>query len=168
MIQPEELKNDEPLKWSPGNGADVWALFCACQSGDLATVKRLVAKAPSLVRSHHAYRTPHLLRRAGESNRSRCLSARAWRRSAQSGGERQPSRYLPRSGYAADGEAAGGTSRDDVACAHPERGIRRRGDPRAQYGKSAATCLMPRPELLHAGDRAIQSANSLGSDDATD
>ncbi len=58
MIQPEELKKNEPLKWSPGTGTDVWNLFCACREGDLQTVKQLVAKDPTLVRSRHVYRTP--------------------------------------------------------------------------------------------------------------
>jgi ankyrin repeat protein len=58
MIQPEELKKDEPLKWSPGTGTDVWKLFCACREGDLQSVKQLVAKDPTLVRSRHVYRTP--------------------------------------------------------------------------------------------------------------
>ncbi|MGC4043253.1 MAG: sigma-70 family RNA polymerase sigma factor [Armatimonas sp.] len=58
MIQPEELKRREPLKWSAGMGTDVWELFCACITGDLATVEQLIAKDPSLVRSHYVYRTP--------------------------------------------------------------------------------------------------------------
>ena len=58
MYQPEELKKDKPLKWSTGLGTDVWALFCACVAGDLATVKKLFEKDPSLVRSHYAYRKP--------------------------------------------------------------------------------------------------------------
>ena len=58
MFQPEELKKNEPLLWSPGNGEDVWGLFCACASGDLETVKQVLGKDPSLVRSHHEYRTP--------------------------------------------------------------------------------------------------------------
>jgi ankyrin repeat protein len=58
MIQPDELKRDEPLVWSTGSGADVWELFCACITGDLETVKRLVNKDPSLVRCNYAYRTP--------------------------------------------------------------------------------------------------------------
>jgi len=58
MIQPEDLKKTERLFWSPGIGADVWEMFCACISGDLATVKRLVAKDPALVRCHYEYRTP--------------------------------------------------------------------------------------------------------------
>src|SRR5262249_15533346 len=58
MTQPEELKKGEPLTWSPGIGADVWELFCACVNGDAETVKRLVAKDPSLVRCHYRYRKP--------------------------------------------------------------------------------------------------------------
>lgn len=58
MLQPDELKKDEPLLWSPGRGIDVWAMFCACVEGDLAAVQRLASKDPSLVRSSHAYRTP--------------------------------------------------------------------------------------------------------------
>jgi ankyrin repeat protein len=58
MIQPEALKKNEPLDWSPGMGADVWELFCAAITGDLDTVKRLLDKDPSLARCQHAYRTP--------------------------------------------------------------------------------------------------------------
>src|SRR5262245_50123129 len=58
MIQPEELKNDAPLLWSPGNGTEVWNLFCACAGGDLETVERLVNKNPALVQAHYEYRTP--------------------------------------------------------------------------------------------------------------
>ncbi len=48
MIRPEALKKNEPLTWSPGMGIDVWELFCACITGDLETIKRLVEKDPSL------------------------------------------------------------------------------------------------------------------------
>jgi ankyrin repeat protein len=58
MIRPEALKRNEPLKWSPGIGNDVWELFCACISGDLVTVQHLVEKDPSIVRSQYSYRTP--------------------------------------------------------------------------------------------------------------
>src|ERR1051326_1132330 len=58
MIQPDELTRNEPLKWSPGRGTDVWDLFNACVAGDLPVVQRLVDAAPSLVRGQHAYRTP--------------------------------------------------------------------------------------------------------------
>ena len=59
MIQPEELKKNEPLLWSRGYGqSDVWDLFCACITGDLEAVKRLVGKDPSIVRCQYHYRTP--------------------------------------------------------------------------------------------------------------
>ena len=58
MIQPEALKKDEPWLWSPGAGNDVWEMFMSCMNGDLDNVKRLIAKDPSLVRSHFEYRTP--------------------------------------------------------------------------------------------------------------
>jgi ankyrin repeat protein len=58
MFRPDELADDEPLLWSPGNGADVWAMFCAARDGDLVAIKRLVDKHPSLVRSSYEYRTP--------------------------------------------------------------------------------------------------------------
>ncbi len=58
MIQPDALTHDTPWIWSPGIGTDVWAMFCACRDGDLDTVRRLLAKDPSLVRAHYEYRTP--------------------------------------------------------------------------------------------------------------
>ena len=58
MRQPDELKTDKPLLWSPGRGTDVWELFCACADGNLEAVRRLLTHDPSLVRSSHAYRTP--------------------------------------------------------------------------------------------------------------
>jgi ankyrin repeat protein len=58
MIQPERLKQKGPLMWSPGTGADVWEMFCACIKGDLETVKRLADKDPSLARCNYAYRRP--------------------------------------------------------------------------------------------------------------
>ena len=58
MIQPEALKKTEPLLWATGTGTDVWELFGACIAGSLETVKRLLAKDPSLVNTQYAYRTP--------------------------------------------------------------------------------------------------------------
>jgi RNA polymerase sigma factor (sigma-70 family) len=58
MIRPEALKKTDRLFWSPGIGADVWEMFCACITGNLEIVKRLVDKDPSLVRCHYEYRTP--------------------------------------------------------------------------------------------------------------
>src|SRR4029079_3824934 len=58
MIQPEALKKQQPWEWSPGIGTDVWTMFCACMVGDIETVKALLEKDPSLLRSHYEYRTP--------------------------------------------------------------------------------------------------------------
>ena len=58
MIQPEELKKNEPLTWSTGAGIDVWNMFRAAIAGDLETVRGLVRKDPSIVRCHYTYRTP--------------------------------------------------------------------------------------------------------------
>jgi ankyrin repeat protein len=58
MIRPDALKKSAPLKWSSGNGTDVWDLFCACIAGDLGSVKKLLAKDPALARCNFAYRTP--------------------------------------------------------------------------------------------------------------
>lgn len=58
LIQPEALKLQKPWMWSPGIGADVWKMFCACITGDLETVKQLVAADPALARAHYEYRTP--------------------------------------------------------------------------------------------------------------
>src|SRR3954468_6554312 len=58
MIQPEALKKKEPLLWSPGMGTDVWQMFCVAIAGDIGAVKRLLKKAPSLLRCQYEYRTP--------------------------------------------------------------------------------------------------------------
>jgi len=58
MLQPADLKSDQKLMWSPGRGIDVWALIQACASGDLETVRALIARDPSLARSHYEYRKP--------------------------------------------------------------------------------------------------------------
>lgn len=58
MRQPDDLKKNGPLTWSTGTGVDVWNLFCACASGDLDAVKRIVDKDPAIVRCHYAYRKP--------------------------------------------------------------------------------------------------------------
>ena len=58
MIRPEELKKNEPLKWSPGTGVQIWEMFRAAIAGDLETIRSLLAQDPALVRCHHIYRTP--------------------------------------------------------------------------------------------------------------
>ncbi len=58
VTQPDALKSEGPLVWSPGRGVDVWALFQACVAGDLGIVRSLLDRDPSLARCQHAYRTP--------------------------------------------------------------------------------------------------------------
>jgi len=58
MKRPRALASEQPLKWSPGRGTDVWELLHACIDGDLDAVTRLVQRDPALVRCHYAYRTP--------------------------------------------------------------------------------------------------------------
>jgi len=58
MLQPAALKSDQKLLWSAGRGTDVWALIQSCASGDLPAVQTLIAKDPSLARSHYDYRKP--------------------------------------------------------------------------------------------------------------
>jgi ankyrin repeat protein len=57
LIRPEALTKSEPLVWSPGIGTDVWEMFCAAITGDVATIERLLARDPALVRATHDYRT---------------------------------------------------------------------------------------------------------------
>lgn len=56
MTQPEGLKTNQALVWSPGTGADLWELFCACVDGRREEVERLLKKDPSLARAHFNYR----------------------------------------------------------------------------------------------------------------
>src|SRR5690348_18506329 len=58
MLQPDELKSNEPLTWTPGRGTDVWAMICASIAGDLSAIERRVQNDPSLVHCQYAYRTP--------------------------------------------------------------------------------------------------------------
>jgi ankyrin repeat protein len=58
MLRPAALRSDEKLLWSQGRGTDLWALIQACVSGDLDTVRALIASDPSLARAHHTYRKP--------------------------------------------------------------------------------------------------------------
>ncbi|MCW8133968.1 MAG: ankyrin repeat domain-containing protein [Planctomycetota bacterium] len=58
MIQPDALKSNKPLFWSPGRGADLWAMFRAAAHGDLKSLKRLLKKDPDLIRASWDYRTP--------------------------------------------------------------------------------------------------------------
>jgi len=58
MNPPDALKTNQPLKWSTGSGTEVWALFCACVTGDFASVRRLLEQDPSLARCHYHYHKP--------------------------------------------------------------------------------------------------------------
>src|SRR6476660_5814394 len=58
MIQPESLKSDEFQPWSRGRGVDVWAMLCAAITGDLETIKTLVARDPNLVECEYEYFKP--------------------------------------------------------------------------------------------------------------
>jgi ankyrin repeat protein len=58
MYQPDDLKSDQPLLWSPGTGVEVWGMIAAAIAGDLRSVERLVARNPALVRCHYQYRKP--------------------------------------------------------------------------------------------------------------
>jgi ankyrin repeat protein len=58
MVQPESLKSDEFQPWSRGRGVDVWTMLCAAISGDLETIKNLVARDPKLVECEYEYLTP--------------------------------------------------------------------------------------------------------------
>ncbi len=58
MRQPDELKGDEPLQWSPGTGTQVWRMFCYAIDGDLPQLRALLDLNPQLVDCNFAYRTP--------------------------------------------------------------------------------------------------------------
>ena len=58
MIQPESLKSEEFQPWSRGRGVDVWAMICASITGDLETIKSLVARDPNLVECEYEYFKP--------------------------------------------------------------------------------------------------------------
>jgi len=58
MFQPAELQSTDWLPWSGGRGVDVWAMIVACATGDLLTVRRLVAQDRRLLRCEYQYFTP--------------------------------------------------------------------------------------------------------------
>ena len=58
MFQPAELRSDQYLPWSGGRGVDVWAMFVASLTGDLATIKALAARDPALLHCSFEYLTP--------------------------------------------------------------------------------------------------------------
>jgi ankyrin repeat protein len=148
MIQPEALKQDTPWLWSPGRGTDVWELFLACEAGDLDAVKRLVARDPSLIRSHYEYRTP--LSFAVRNNRLEvaeflidrgALSVSLGDRlqMARDRGFTEMERLLERKLAAGYGASSRG---DEIAAAI-----------RGYQPDQVRALLDGSPELLHAGDR---------------
>ena len=58
MLQPAELKSDGKLLWSQGRGTDLWALIEASAAGDIGSVRKLLARDPSLARAQYEYRKP--------------------------------------------------------------------------------------------------------------
>ncbi|MBS1659747.1 MAG: ankyrin repeat domain-containing protein [Bacteroidetes bacterium] len=58
MTQPAALNTEEYLPWSRGRGIDVWAMIVASSTGDLDTIKKLVAHDPGLLRCSFEYFTP--------------------------------------------------------------------------------------------------------------
>jgi ankyrin repeat protein len=56
MKRPPALSKREKLFWSTGSGTDVWEMFIAAKNGDLETIRKLLAKDSSLVRSAFDYR----------------------------------------------------------------------------------------------------------------
>ena len=58
MNQPDELKTDGPLVWSPGTGTEVWQMFSAAIKGEARALEALLQRNPSLARCSYAYRTP--------------------------------------------------------------------------------------------------------------
>lgn len=58
MTQPESLRSEEVQPWSRGRGVDVWAMLCAAITGDLETIRNLVARDPNLVECEYEYFTP--------------------------------------------------------------------------------------------------------------
>jgi uncharacterized protein len=57
LIRPDALTKDEPLVWSPGRGADLWAMFVAAVTGDVQAIVRLLDKDPALAHASYQYRT---------------------------------------------------------------------------------------------------------------
>ncbi|MEM7314188.1 MAG: ankyrin repeat domain-containing protein [Planctomycetota bacterium] len=56
--QPDFLQTDKHVPWCWGIGNDVWAMFAAAMSGDVASLTELLDKEPELIRCQCDYRTP--------------------------------------------------------------------------------------------------------------
>lgn len=67
MRCPPDLQTEDYKPWSRGRGVDVWAMFAAAATGDLATVEALVARDPALASCEYQYFTPlHFAVREGQ------------------------------------------------------------------------------------------------------
>lgn len=78
MRCPPELQTNDYLPWSRGRGVDVWAMFEASMTGDLAAIERLVARDPGLAWCEFQYFTPlHFALREGQLGVVRFLLDRA-------------------------------------------------------------------------------------------
>src|SRR4029453_5591629 len=44
MLQPESLKSEAYQPWSRGRGVDVWSMLCACITGDLEAIRKLMPR----------------------------------------------------------------------------------------------------------------------------
>jgi ankyrin repeat protein len=58
MRQPRSLQTEEYQKWGRGRGVDIWNMITASISGDLDTIKKLVAADPNLLTCEKGYLTP--------------------------------------------------------------------------------------------------------------
>lgn len=58
MTRPDALSKNEPLTWSYGKGTDVWEMFQAAATGDVAALRSLLSRDPGLIRCDYDYRTP--------------------------------------------------------------------------------------------------------------
>lgn len=58
MKQPDDLKTDKMKPWCRGRGVDVWAMLSAAAAGDLATIRAMIEREPTLAGCEYAYRTP--------------------------------------------------------------------------------------------------------------
>jgi len=58
MLPPKSLASEEYQIWGRGRGVDIWAMICAAITGDLETIKSLVAKDPGLINCEYEYFSP--------------------------------------------------------------------------------------------------------------
>jgi ankyrin repeat protein len=149
MIQPDELKQDEPLLWSAGTGTEVWRMFCAAISGDLPTIQALVEKNPAIAQCHYHYRTPlYFAVRENQLEVARYLLARS-----------DPLRMAYNDSFLEVARDRGYAEMEKLLEEHLARNqnASARGEPvaaaiRARDLPKVRQFLDASPELLHAGD----------------